>query len=96
VLQAKGIERVINRWLLSVAFSATLAMTASEAAQSHVTPVSLFQMQHTVVQPGGAPVGAILSLVQDSDGFLWLTTFKGRLLRFEAVRRMDRRRAFAG
>ncbi|SEN11923.1 Two component regulator propeller [Luteibacter sp. UNCMF331Sha3.1] len=83
MLQAKGIERVINRWLLSVAFSATLAMTASAAAQSHVTPVSLFQMQHTVVQPGGAPVGAILSLVQDSDGFLWLTTFKGRLLRFD-------------
>jgi signal transduction histidine kinase/ligand-binding sensor domain-containing protein len=40
-------------------------------------------MQHTVVSPGGEPVGAVLVLAQDADGFLWMTTFKGQLLRFD-------------
>jgi len=73
---------VFNGSLLSLALTATLVAGVA-TAQPAAGPVSLQQMQHTVVQPGGSPVGSILSLVQDADGFIWLTTFRGQLLRFD-------------
>ena len=75
---------VVKAIVLGVVSFMACARTPLIAAPAPYTrPVGLQQLQHTVVQPGNAPVGAVLSLAQDSDGFLWMTTFKGELLRFD-------------
>ncbi|UPG88115.1 histidine kinase [Luteibacter aegosomaticola] len=53
------------------------------ASGAPVEPIGLSQWHHSVVMPGGEPVGYISALAQDRDGFLWLSTIGGRLLRFD-------------
>ncbi|KJV32517.1 sensor histidine kinase [Luteibacter yeojuensis] len=69
---------MFKRIVPGIAFAMACAVGVAPA-----TPIGLFQLQHSVVQPGGEPLGQILSMAQDSDGFLWLTTHNGGLLRFD-------------
>src|ERR1700754_1094141 len=65
---------------------AGLAMSMSTPAFDAMQPdgaISLFQFQHSVVQPGAEALGTATSLTQDKDGFLWLTILGGQLARFD-------------
>lgn len=55
----------------------TVAFAMATAHAAPAGPVGLFQLQHTVVQAGGEPVGPVSNMAQDSDGFLWLLMLGG-------------------
>src|SRR3954470_531671 len=73
------------RGLAALAFLfAIVAQCVAHGAAAPVVPETLGSFQHTAfTKLAGAP-GDVSSLLQDADGFLWMTATKG-IVRFDGV-----------